>query len=461
MKRTILVADDEKNIRNGLSLALEDEGYRVFTAADGEEAWAMLTKEDIDLLITDLRMPKLSGNELLKRVSGAYPTMPVVILTGHGTIESAVDAMRNGAVDFLTKPLNLDRLYVLLKRAFSNLELSDQNKQLKKELEQLRKESSYNRIVGKSAPMSRLMETVKQVADAQASVLVTGESGVGKELIGDALHHLSSRSEGPFIKVSCASFAESLLEDELFGHEKGAFSGAVSARKGRFELAHKGTLFLDEIGEISQSTQVKLLRVLQERTFERLGGEKSIEVDVRLVAATNRNLAEEVEKGNFREDLYYRLNVVHLHVPPLRERKEDIPLLMSHFLDMYTKVNKREIKGFSSKVKSAMLAYEWPGNIRELANCIESAVVISTSLVIELEDLPSAVSKALPDDMRNAGGTGNIVIPVGTRMDQAEKTIILATLESCKGNKSRTADTLHIARKTLHRKLQDYEIEAE
>lgn len=453
MKRTILVADDEKNIRNGLSLALEDEGYNVFTAENGEQAWSLLTREDIDLLITDLRMPKVSGNELLKKVSGAYPTMPVVILTGHGTIESAVEAMRNGAVDFLTKPLNLDRLYVLLKRAFSNLELSDQNRQLKSELERLRKESSYNKIIGRSAPMSRLMDTVKQVADAQASVLVTGESGVGKELIGDALHHLSSRSEGPFIKVSCASFAETLLEDELFGHEKGAFSGAISGRKGRFELADKGTLFLDEIGEISQSTQVKLLRVLQERTFERLGGEKSIEVDVRLVAATNRDLSREVEKGNFREDLYYRLNVVHLHVPPLRERKEDIPLLMSHFLEMYTKRNNRQITGFSSRAKSALLSYQWPGNIRELGNCIESAVVISTSSVIDLEDLPSAI--------RNASGTEKIIIPVGTSMDQVERSVILATLASCNGNKSKTADTLKIARKTLHRKLQDYAIESE
>lgn len=453
MKRTILVADDEKNIRNGLSLALEDEGYNVFTAENGEQAWSLLTREDIDLLITDLRMPKVSGNELLKKVSGAYPTMPVVILTGHGTIESAVEAMRNGAVDFLTKPLNLDRLYVLLKRAFSNLELSDQNRQLKSELERLRKESSYNKIIGRSAPMSRLMDTVKQVADAQASVLVTGESGVGKELIGDALHHLSSRSEGPFIKVSCASFAETLLEDELFGHEKGAFSGAISGRKGRFELADKGTLFLDEIGEISQSTQVKLLRVLQERTFERLGGEKSIEVDVRLVAATNRDLSREVEKGNFREDLYYRLNVVHLHVPPLRERKEDIPLLMSHFLEMYTKRNNRQITGFSSRARSALLSYQWPGNIRELGNCIESAVVISTSSVIDLEDLPSAI--------RNASGTEKIIIPVGTSMDQVERSVILATLASCNGNKSKTADTLKIARKTLHRKLQDYAIESE
>jgi DNA-binding NtrC family response regulator len=295
------------------------------------------------------------------------------------------------------------------------------------------------------------METVNQVADAQASVLVTGESGVGKELIGDALHNLSSRSSGPFIKVSCASFAETLLEDELFGHEKGAFSGAVSSRKGRFELADKGTLFLDEIGEISQSTQVKLLRVLQERQFERLGGEKTIEVDVRLVAATNRDLENEVKIGKFREDLYYRLNVIHLHVPPLRERKDDIPLLMSHFLELYTQRNKRNIGGFSTRAKAAMLNYDWPGNIRELGNCVESAVVLTSGDIIELEDLPSGV--------RNASTTERVVVPVGTTMAQAEKALILATVASCKGNKSKAADTLQIARKTLHRKIQEYAIE--
>ncbi|NCB01621.1 MAG: sigma-54-dependent Fis family transcriptional regulator [Spirochaetia bacterium] len=451
MQRTILVADDEKNIRLGLQLALEDEGYKVLVASDGEEAWSTIRKVNVDLLITDLKMPKMGGNELLKKIATTYPTMPVVVLTGHGTIESAVEAMRNGAVDFMTKPLNLDRLFMLIKRAFSNLDLYDQNTQLKKELAALRKASSYNKIIGKSEPMIRLMEKVNQVADAQASVLVTGESGVGKELIGDALHTLSSRSNGPFIKVSCASFAETLLEDELFGHEKGAFSGAVSQRKGRFELADKGTLFLDEIGEISQSTQVKLLRVLQERQFERLGGEKTLEVDVRLVAATNRDLAHEVKEGRFREDLYYRLNVIHLHVPPLRERKDDIPLLMSHFLELYTERNKRSVSGFSSRAKAAMLNYDWPGNIRELGNCVESTVVLSSNSIIELEDLPSAV--------RNASSNERVVVPVGTTMAQAEKALILATIASCKGNKSKAADILQIARKTLHRKIQEYAIE--
>ena len=451
MQRTILVADDEKNIRLGLQIALEDEGYQVLLASDGQEAWKIINSSNVDLLITDLKMPKMGGNELLKKISSSFPTMPVVILTGHGTIESAVEAMRNGAVDFMTKPLNLDRLFMLIKRAFSNLDLYDQNTQLKKELAELKRISRYNKIIGKSEPMTRLMETVNQVADAQASVLVTGESGVGKELIGDALHNLSSRSSGPFIKVSCASFAETLLEDELFGHEKGAFSGAVSSRKGRFELADKGTLFLDEIGEISQSTQVKLLRVLQERQFERLGGEKTIEVDVRLVAATNRDLEKEVKIGKFREDLYYRLNVIHLHVPPLRERKDDIPLLMSHFLELYTQRNKRNIGGFSTRAKAAMLNYDWPGNIRELGNCVESAVVLTSGDIIELEDLPSGV--------RNASTTERVVVPVGTTMAQAEKALILATVASCKGNKSKAADTLQIARKTLHRKIQEYAIE--
>lgn len=451
MKRVILVADDEKNIRNGLQIALEDEGYSVLLASDGQEAWQTIESRHVDLLITDLRMPNMGGQELLKRVSSHYPMMPVVILTGHGTIESAVEAMRNGAVDFMTKPLNLDRLFILVRRAFSNIELYDQNTELKRELEKLKKESSYNKIIGKSEKMVRLMETVKQVSDATASVLITGESGVGKELVADALHHLSSRSEGPFIKVSCASFADTLLEDELFGHEKGAFSGAISSRKGRFELAHKGTLFLDEIGEVNQATQVKLLRVLQERQFERLGGEKTITVDVRLVAATNRDLREDVKEGRFREDLFYRLNVVHLEVPPLRERKEDIPLLMAHFLQLYNEKNKRQIEGFTPRAKAAMLAYEWPGNIRELGNCVESSIVLSSNSVITFEDLPANV--------RNASKEERVVIPIGTTVEQAERSLILATIANHGGNKSKAAETLGIARKTLHRKLQEYELE--
>ncbi|MDD2406102.1 MAG: sigma-54 dependent transcriptional regulator [Sphaerochaetaceae bacterium] len=453
MKRTILVADDEKNIRNGLQIALEDEGYEVLLAADGNEAWKLLVSSNIDLVVSDLRMPGLSGQDLLKKVVSSFPMMPVIILTGHGTIESAVEAMRNGAVDFVTKPLNLDRLFLMIRRALTNRELYDQNKALKKELEQLKRETGSDKIIGKSEKMVRLMDRIRQVADAQASVLITGESGVGKELVADALHHFSSRATGPFIKVSCASFAETLLEDELFGHEKGAFSGAVSSRKGRFELADGGTLFLDEIGEINQSTQVKLLRVLQERSFERLGGEKTLQVDVRLVAATNRNLKDEVDRGRFREDLYYRLNVVHLDVPPLRERKEDIPLLIAHFLQTYNERNKRSVEGFTSRAKAAMLNYDWPGNIRELGNCVESTVVLATDKTIHLEDLPAAI--------RNAGSEERLTIPVGTTMAQAEKEIILATIAHCGGNKSKAAEVLGLARKTLHRKLQEYQLATE
>ena len=453
MKRTILVADDEKNIRNGLQIALEDEGYEVLLAADGNEAWKLLVSSNIDLVVSDLRMPGLSGQDLLKKVVSSLPMMPVIILTGHGTIESAVEAMRNGAVDFVTKPLNLDRLFLMIRRALTNRELYDQNEALKKELEQLKRETGSDKIIGKSETMVRLMDRIRQVADAQASVLITGESGVGKELVADALHHFSSRATGPFIKVSCASFAETLLEDELFGHEKGAFSGAVSSRKGRFELADGGTLFLDEIGEINQSTQVKLLRVLQERSFERLGGEKTLQVDVRLVAATNRNLKDEVDRGRFREDLYYRLNVVHLDVPPLRERKEDIPLLIAHFLQTYNERNKRSVEGFTSRAKAAMLNYDWPGNIRELGNCVESTVVLATDKTIHLEDLPAAI--------RNAGSEERLTIPVGTTMAQAEKEIILATIAHCGGNKSKAAEVLGLARKTLHRKLQEYQLATE
>jgi len=450
MNRVILIADDERNIRTGLQIALEDEGYTVLLAADGDEAWKIISTQHVNLLITDLRMPGMSGQELLKRVSASYPTMPVVILTGHGTIESAVEAMRNGAVDFITKPLNLDRLFLLIRRAFSNLDLYEQNTALKKELAELKRQSGYDKIIGKSEPMVRLMDTIKQIADATASVLVTGESGVGKELVADALHNLSSRANGPFIKVSCASFAETLLEDELFGHEKGAFSGAVSSRKGRFELAHKGTLFLDEIGELSQATQVKLLRVLQERQFERLGSEKTITVDVRLIAATNKDLTDEVAEGRFREDLYYRLNVIHLEVPPLRERKEDIPLLMAHFLETYNKRNKRHVEGFTTRARAAMLSYDWPGNIRELANCVESAVVLTAQKVIDLDDLPSAI--------RTASAEERVVIPVGTSMEQAEKALILATVASSGGNKSKAAEILGLARKTLYRKIQEYQL---
>jgi DNA-binding NtrC family response regulator len=393
----------------------------------------------------------MSGEDLLRKIIGAYPRMPVIILTGHGTIETAVEAMRSGAVDFFTKPVDLDRLSLVVRKALSDTDLYAEHERLKEEVQQLKARNRYDRIIGKSQKMVELMDTVSQVAPTKASVLITGESGVGKELVADAIHELSNRSKGPFIKVHCAALTASLLESELFGHEKGSFTGAVKEKKGRFELADGGTIFLDEIGEIDAQTQVKLLRVLQERQFERVGGEKSITVDVRIVCATNRDLPKEIEKGNFREDLYYRLNVVHLDVPPLRERKDDIPLLMTSFLQQFNSENGRSIEAFSNQAKRALLGYEWPGNIRELRNCIESAVVLARTSIIEVEDLPVHIGKA-----QNAS---SVSLEVGITLAEAEKQLIISTLASCAGNKTKAAEVLGIGRKTLHRKLQEYHID--
>ncbi len=453
MKRSILIVDDEKNIRNGLAMAMELEGYESLTAEDGVSAWALMGKKDVDLVITDLRMPNLSGEQLLQKITGAYPRLPVIILTGHGTIETAVDAMRRGAIDFFTKPVELDRLSLVVKKALSTTDLYAEHERLKEEVAALKARNRYDRIVGKSQKMVSLMEIVAQVAPTRASVLITGESGVGKELVADAIHELGTRSKGPFIKVHCAALSESLLESELFGHEKGSFTGAIAQKKGRFELADGGTIFLDEIGEINAATQVKLLRVLQEKEFERVGGEKPLSVDVRIVCATNRDLLKEIEKGNFREDLYYRLNVVHLDVPPLRDRKDDIPLLMTTFLTQFNGENDKSLEGFTNGAKKALLSYEWPGNIRELRNSIESAVVLSRSSVIEVEDLPPSV--------RLADKSSQLSLDVGITLAEAEKQLILSTLVMCGGNKTRAAEVLGIGRKTLHRKLQEYQIDQE
>ena len=449
MKRTILVVDDEKYIREGLVAALEMDGYTGLQAQDGEEAWRMITAEPVDMVITDLRMPGMGGSELLKKIYTTYPTIPVVVLTGHGTIEDAVTAMQNGAVDFLTKPVNLDHLSVLIKRSLAGKDMAEKNRELRTELENMRRKNGFFKIIGKSPKIQKLIETIQQIAPSRVSVLITGESGVGKELVADAIVSCSDRRDKPFIKVHCAALNSNLLESELFGHVKGAFTGAVADKKGRFELADGGTIFLDEIGEIDQGTQIKLLRVLQEREFEKVGGEKTIKTDVRVIAATNRNLQEEIAKGNFREDLYYRLNVMTLDVPPLRERKEDIFLLATSFLNEFCKENKKTIEGFSNEARSAIAGYDWPGNIRELRNCVESAVVMCRTSQIELSDLPPAVSRARRSD--------TIEIELGTTMDEAEKKIIMGTVAYCKGNKSKAADVLGLGRKTIIRKMQEYE----
>lgn len=451
MRFNVLIADDEKNIRTGLGRALEMDGYSVFLAADGQEAIETIEREEIDLVIADLKMPRLTGEELLRRVVQNYPTVPVIILTGHGTIETAVQAMRDGAYDFLTKPVSLDRLSLLARRALSTRELVIQHRQLQQELEQHRNTAS---IIGKSNAMQRVLDVVRQVAPTKASVLITGESGVGKELIADAIHRLSDRAEKPLVKVHCAALSESLLESELFGHEKGAFTGAIGRKRGRFELANPGTIFLDEIGEINQSLQIKILRVLQEKQFERVGGEETLTVDVRIVSATNRDLRAEIEKGAFREDLFYRLNVVNLHVPPLRERKEDIPLLVAAFIKEFARENGKPVEGMDHRARAALHRHNWPGNIRELRNSIESAVVMSKGPIIQLDDLPPSIS-------REGDENDSVRISLGSTLSLAEREVIRANLAAQNGNKTRTAEVLGIGRKTLHRKIAEYGLEDE
>lgn len=451
MKFTILIIDDEKNIREGLAADFEMDGYNVKIAANGKEGLDLLSKGDIDLVITDLRMPgSISGEQVLREVTTKMPGIPVIVLTGHGSIDAAVKAMQDGAYDFLTKPLNLEQLEVIVKRALEGRELKIKHTEL---LKQVSTQKKTDNIIGKSAAMQKVMSLVKKVADARISVLITGETGVGKEVVANAIHNLSSRSDKAFIPVVCSSLSETLLESELFGHEKGAFTNAESLHKGKFELAHGGTIFLDEIGEINMSVQVKLLRVLQERKFERVGGEEPIEVDVRVLAATNKNLEEEVKAGRFREDLYFRLNGIHIEVPPLRERKDDLPLLLNSFLERYNAENGKHITGFDNQARNALYKYDWPGNIRELQHCVESSVVMASGSEITLEDLPPSVSKASEIE--------TISVPVGITLDEAEKIIIQENLAANKGNKSKTAETLGIGRKTLHRKLQEYGMETE
>ena len=444
----ILTIDDEENIRNGLADNFELEGYEVKQASNGADGLELIAQGGIDLVITDLRMDGMSGSEVVQRVTTEYPGIPIIVLTGHGSIDDATAALKAGAFDFLTKPLDLDHLNKIVKNALQGKLLAEQNRELK---EKLMKSESADEMIGKSDSLARVRQMISKAAPTRASVLITGESGVGKELVARALHQQSERKDGPFVVVHCAALSETLIESELFGYEKGAFTGAENIHKGRFELANGGTIFLDEIGEVNLATQVKLLRVLQEHKFERVGGEKSIEVDVRVVAATNRNLEEEVKAGKFREDLYYRLNVVRIEMPSLRERMDDIPLLMHAFLREFNIENKKNIKGFDKASKSAMIKYSWPGNIRELKNAIESAVVMCTGEEIKLEDLPRA--------LKAQGEEKTISIPVGITMEEAEKIIIQENLAANKGNKSRTADILGIGRKTLHRKLEELNID--
>ncbi len=447
MKGTILVVDDEINIREGLKKSLELDGFTPIMAEDGSEAFKIFKTKEIDLVITDLKMPVMSGERLLKKIIETSSAIPVIILTGHGTVENAVDAMREGAYDFLTKPVNLNKLTLLIKRALGRKQLEIENRELHQQLD---KKYGFSNIIGNSQQMNDLFDIVKQVAPSNANIFIAGENGTGKELIANAIHRLSQRRKSPLIKVHCAALNENILESELFGHERGSFTGATGQKRGRFELADGGTLFLDEIGEISPLVQVKLLRVLQEREFERVGGEKTIKVDVRIISATNKNIEKEVAKTNFREDLYFRLNVITLNIPALRDRKSDIPLLVNAFIKEFTKSNNKPTMTITPQALSCLENYNWPGNIRELRNTIERSVVMTKGINITKDSIPISIAKASEEEQKIINTES--IIP----LSDIEKNAILTTLSLVKGNKTLAAKMLGIGRRTLHRKLQEY-----
>ena len=451
-KNSILVVDDDHAHRTMLKTLLSGWGYRIEEADDGKTAIEEVKKRPFDLILMDIRMVKVSGLEALSEIKFYNPAIPVIIMTAFSSVETAVEALKNGAYDYLTKPLDFDELRLILDRAMDHRMLKEENRVLK---ETLGRKFDTRNIIGRSNVMVRLLESVAQVAPSEASVLITGESGTGKELIAGAIHFNSSRKEGPFIKVNCAAITESLLESELFGHEKGAFTGAHRQKDGKFQQANGGSIFLDEVSEMPLSMQVKLLRVLQERELVRVGGEKTLAVDVRVVAATNKPLMKEIEEGRFREDLYYRLNVIALNVPALRDRKEDIPLLANRFLTLFTEKNRKPITGFSPQAMDCMLQYRWPGNVRELMNAVERSVVMSRHEYVDLEELPMEIKEGLGrDDQIPDPSTPAMDVPLA----EMEKQTILRTLEAAGGNKSEAARRLGITRKTLHKKLKSYGI---
>jgi DNA-binding NtrC family response regulator len=443
----ILIVDDEANARTALAQLLHDEGYAVETAADGFKALPKIEGFAPDLLLTDLKMPGMDGIELMRKARELDPEMAIIVMTAYGAVDTAVAAMRQGAADYLTKPINVEELLIVADSVLERRRLRRETGQLR---ERLADRHRIQNIVGTSGPMQAVFESVLQVAPSRASVLITGESGTGKELIAAAIHEHSPRSARPFVKLHCAALAETILESELFGHERGAFTGAMARRDGRFQQADGGTLFLDEIGEISPAIQIKLLRFLQEREFERVGGNQTIKVDVRIVAATNRDLAQRVREGRFREDLYYRLNVVTIEMPPLRARPSDIPLLATHFLRKYSSENGKELRGFSDDALERLVRYDWPGNVRELENAVERAVVICRADEIRPQDLSPTITSAhasQPDGMPP--------IP-GSTLAEIEKYAILKTLEQVGGSTSRAAEKLGISARKIQYRLHEY-----
>ncbi len=441
---TLLVADDDPGLRESLQRTLTRAGYHVVLASDGRAGLEQLQGGGIDLVLTDLKMPGLTGSELLRAAKAIAPDVDVILLTAFGTVEQAVSAMKDGAYDFITKPFRGEQLLKLVAKALERRALIQQNRSLQQQLDDLRRKGQ---AIGGSPAFRRTMTLVTQVAESAATVLIQGESGTGKELIASAIHERSQRRSGPFVAVNCAALAETLLESELFGYERGAFTGAAGRKDGRFEVADGGTLFLDEVADLSPVTQPKVLRILQQGEFERLGGTKTIRVDVRIVAATNQDLAQMVKDRRFREDLYYRLNVITITVPPLRERREDIRVLAHHFLRLYAAKNVRKLDGFTEEAMRKLEAYAWPGNVRELENVIERGVVLARGALMDVGDLPEEVAGAMPLP------EGVLSIRIGTPLAEVERRLLEETLRSTKGNRTLTAKLLGIDPKTVYRKL--------
>lgn len=444
---SILVVDDEKNTREGLQRVLAGK-YNVFLAENADRGMAALDEHNIDLVLTDLRLPGMDGITFARRALAHESRPACILLTAFGSIETAVEAMKAGVHDFLTKPLNLDQLEMVLERSLRARRLETENLNLRQQLD---KKFGLETIIGSSPAMEDLFELVRQVAPTRATVLLQGESGTGKELVAQAIHRLSSRVSNPFVAVHCAALSPTLLESELFGHEKGAFTGATERRRGRFELADGGTLFLDEISEIDSATQVKLLRVLEERTFERVGGQKTLQADIRLISATNRDLAQMVTENKFRQDLFFRLNVVTLTLPPLRERTEDIPLLVRHFIKLYAEENAKTINEITPEAMNLLVAFAWPGNVRELRNAVERMVVMARSDKLTARDLPPAVRET-------ASSTPHPKGLASVTLEEVGRKTILAALRANKNNRTNAAKQLGISRRTLHRKLRDLDI---
>lgn len=449
MNPTLLIVDDEKHTRDGLRASMEDD-YDVYVAADIQEALNILEADPVDVMVTDLRLGGEDGMKLIDRAL-ALPHPPVcIMMTAYGSVDTAVEAMKHGAYDFITKPLNIDRLEILIQRALRSRQAEQENKELRQQVEQ---RFGLESLIGNSAAMNEVFDIIRQVAPSRATVLILGESGTGKELVAHAIHNLSGRPKQKFVAVHCAALSPQLLESELFGHERGAFTGAIERRIGRFEQASGGTLFLDEIGEIDANLQVKVLRVLgEDRSFERVGGNQPIKVDVRLVAATNKNLEKMVAEGKFRDDLFYRLNVVQITLPPLRERKEDIPLLVNAFLKQFAKENGKPLRELTSEATDAILHYDWPGNVRELRTAIEHGVVMATGAKIGLRDFPMALRQT------GARVQGKPPIePPGSYLNlhETEHRLIMRALDESKGNRTEAAKRLGISRRTLHRRLQE------